>query len=175
MVRCRCWMGEPLQRLGAFDAHRPTAVTSVAFGLDDQRIVSGGADNTVRVWDSLTFAPIGRPRMGHHGEVSSVVFDRDGTRIVSGSVDGSVRVWDAIAGLPIPAEQRELSLVLWPSVPTVDRLPRGADGTVRLWDRLAGRLIGRFGAPLSGDEQTISNLAFSPDGRTIALGATMAG
>ena len=39
----------------------PDAVTSVAFSPDGKRIVSGSADNTVRVWDADTGQEIGPP------------------------------------------------------------------------------------------------------------------
>ncbi len=76
-------------------------MTSVAFSPDGTRIVSGSADNTVRLWDAATGQPIGQPMTGHTGAVSSVAFSPDGTRIVSGSGDKTVRVWDADTGQPI--------------------------------------------------------------------------
>ena len=37
----------------------------MAFSPDGQRIVSGSADNTVRLWDADTGQPIGAPLTGH--------------------------------------------------------------------------------------------------------------
>ena len=68
-----------------------------------KRIVSGGGDKTVRVWDADTGQPIGPPLTGHTDSVSSVAFSPDGNRIVSGSDDNTVRVWDAATGQPIGA------------------------------------------------------------------------
>ncbi len=72
------------------------AVSSVAFSPDGQRIASGGADNTVRLWDTATGQPIGQPMTGHQNAVSSVASSPNGKRIVSGGAD-TVRVWPAYA------------------------------------------------------------------------------
>jgi WD40 repeat protein/tRNA A-37 threonylcarbamoyl transferase component Bud32 len=73
------------------------AVQSVAVSKDDSRIVSGGSDNTVRVWDARSGKEL-LTLKGHTNVVSSVVFSSDGGRIVSCSHDRTVRVWDARGG-----------------------------------------------------------------------------
>jgi WD40 repeat protein len=62
----------------------------------DGRLVSGGADRTVRVW-----SPQGAPEavlQGHDDEVSTVIFTPGGRRILSSSNDGTVRLWDTAGG-----------------------------------------------------------------------------
>ena len=91
-------------------------VMSVAFSPDGTKIVSGSADNTIKVWDAgvctLTpptlspklMAPL--PASGslelkvekqsaHSDRVLSVAFSPDGKTIVSGSADKTIKVWDA--------------------------------------------------------------------------------
>ena len=73
-------------------------VTCVSFLADSGRIVSGGHDNTVKVWDGKT----GQETLslkGHANFVTSVNSSPDGKRIASGSLDRTVRVWDS---RPIP-------------------------------------------------------------------------
>src|SRR5262249_41635743 len=69
-------------------------VLSVAVMPDSGRIVSGSADNTVRIWDAKTFVELAQLK-GHEGSVLSVAVTPDGSRIISGSADKTVRVWDA--------------------------------------------------------------------------------
>ena len=67
-------------------------VSSVAFSPDGKQIVSGSADNTIRLWD-LHGNQIGQPFQGHENLVMSVVFSPDGKQIVSGSTDNTIRLW----------------------------------------------------------------------------------
>ena len=64
---------------------------------DGWRIVSGGGDKTLKVWD----AESGQETLtlkGYANRVTSESFSPDGHRIVSGSDDKTVKVWDAESG-----------------------------------------------------------------------------
>lgn len=163
----------------AFSAH-PGFVHKLAFSPGGTRIVSGGSDNSVRVWDAATHQPIGNPLLGHHGAVSSVTFDPEGTRIVSGSQDGSVRVWDAIGGLPIPAGQgSEVRAVAFRPgfTEAIEReggqmASGGTDSTVKLWNPETGATVRQLGFPTDTDLQdSINTLAYSPNGRQLVTGS----
>ena len=81
----------------------------MAFSPDGRRIVSGGSDKTLRLWDAGTGAPIGAPLTGHTDAVISVAFSPDGRRIVSGEPTTTrMRLWDADTGAPDrrPAHRR---------------------------------------------------------------------
>ena len=58
-------------------------------------LVSGGDDNTVRVWDTSW-----QPMIGHDDTVAGAEFADDGRRIASGSTDKTVRWWDTATGRP---------------------------------------------------------------------------
>jgi WD40 repeat protein len=75
----------------------------VAFSPDGARVVSGGDNHALRLWDTRSGRQIGAPLAGHKGDVMSVAFSADGQRIVSGSADDTLRLWDARSGQPIGA------------------------------------------------------------------------
>ena len=77
------------------------------------KVVSGGADQTVKIWDATTvylrgftgsIVPL-RSCEGHSQMVVAVGFSNSGEHVASGSNDNSVRVWDA-NGCPEPKPLR---------------------------------------------------------------------
>ena len=114
-----------------------SSVWSVAFSPDSQRIVSGSLDNTLRLWDAQTGAPIGEPLAGHEEAVLSVAFSPDSQRIVSGSRDNTLRLWDAQTGAPIgePLEGHGAAVLSVAFSPDSQRIVSGSDdNTLRLWE-----------------------------------------
>jgi WD40 repeat protein len=88
--------GEPPHR-APFWGH-PGPVQAVAVTPDGRRIVTGGADGTVRVWDRETGVEQA-VLTGHTGLVLAVAVTPDGRQIVTGGGDGTVRVWDRDTGV----------------------------------------------------------------------------
>jgi WD40 repeat protein len=76
-------------------------VESVAYSPDGQHIISGSYDNTIRIWDAETGAPVGDPLVGHTYGVRSVAYSPDGQHIISGSGHGTIRIWNAETGAPV--------------------------------------------------------------------------
>ncbi|QRV90507.1 hypothetical protein RhiJN_18525 [Ceratobasidium sp. AG-Ba] len=73
-------------------------VKSVAISPGGNRIASGSADRTIRMWDGITGASFGEPLKGHTDLVLSVAFSPDGRYIASGSADTTTRLWDIETG-----------------------------------------------------------------------------
>ncbi len=161
-------------------------VESVAFSRDGKTLASGSDDGTVRLWDVATHQQIGRPLTGHTGGVTSVAFSRDGKTLASGSDDGTVRLWDVATHRQIggPLTAPTTRAFVFRAVMSVAFSPDGKtlassrlDGTVRLWDVLDGTVRlwdvathRQIGGPL-GHTGSVSSVAFSRDGKTLAIGS----
>ncbi|KAI0046388.1 hypothetical protein FA95DRAFT_1679826, partial [Auriscalpium vulgare] len=148
-------------------------VNSVAFSPDGRRIVSGSADNTIRIWDAETGQPVGTPRKGHTDFVLSVAFSPDGTRVISGSSDRTVCIWDAETGQPVGTSppwtghtDYVLSVAFSPDGRHV--VSSSHDDTIRIWDAETGQPVG---PPLEGHTDDVRSVAFSPDGRHVVSGS----
>jgi len=73
------------------------SVRSVQYSPDGKKIVSGGSDKLVKVWNIDTNNCI-LTLYGNLNKVLSVSWSPDGEKIVSGSFDNSIRVWNANSG-----------------------------------------------------------------------------
>ncbi len=114
---------------------------------------------------------------GHTSKLLSVAFRPDGARIVTTSADGAVRQWDAPLALPAgspPVMAREVEppfdhhaaevLVAVYSPDGESIASGGADHTIRYWRAKGRQQI----AVLHGHAGSVHELAFAPDGRTLA-------
>ncbi|EFX05956.1 mRNA splicing factor [Grosmannia clavigera kw1407] len=61
-------------------------------------LLSGSADNTVRVWDVYHERELLRTYAGHSRALTDLSFSRDGRQFISGSHDRFVKLWDTETG-----------------------------------------------------------------------------
>src|ERR1039457_752795 len=64
-------------------------VFAVAYSPDGTKVLSGGFDNTLKLWDAATGREISTWE-GHTDNVRAVAISRDGTRAVSGGTDSKI-------------------------------------------------------------------------------------
>ncbi|MGQ0636050.1 MAG: c-type cytochrome domain-containing protein [Planctomycetaceae bacterium] len=77
----------------SFAAHSG-GVAAVAFvGPSGERLVSGGADGTLKVWEFLSGKELAS--LNHQSAVSAVAASPDGQRLASAGANGVVRLWNA--------------------------------------------------------------------------------
>ena len=139
-------------------------VRAVAVTPGGLRVLSGGDDGAVRIWDldeGREQAALG----GHTDWVRAVAVTPDGTRAVTGSDDGSVRIWD------LDAEEEQAKLTGHTGeVFSVAISPDGtravtgsSDKSVRIWDLDTGTEL----AALEGHRRPVWSVAVTPDGAKV--------
>ncbi len=154
----RLWDAQSRQPVGAAMSG---SGNGVAFSPDSRRLVSGGADHDVAVWDVKTGRRIGAPLIGHSSYVQAVAFSPDGRRILSGGGDHTLRVWDSDTA-PLVTGPGPVSSVAFS--PDGARIVAAIGDTVGIWDANTGQPAG---APLPGPTAGVTKAAFSPDARRV--------
>uniref|UniRef100_K3WWB5 Uncharacterized protein n=1 Tax=Globisporangium ultimum (strain ATCC 200006 / CBS 805.95 / DAOM BR144) TaxID=431595 RepID=K3WWB5_GLOUD len=85
------WDVESGLKLGTFIGHdAKNQVNSVK--ACDERIISGGSDHTVKIWDRRQRA-CASTLLGHRGSVMCVDYDQN-DKVISGSYDSVTKLWD---------------------------------------------------------------------------------
>ena len=140
-------------------------VWSVDISPAGDRIVSGGSDGNIRIWDRQSGQEL-LLLQGYGGTVWSVDFSPEGDRIASGGSDGVVRVWDTFTGELLNPMVGHFSDVRSAAFDPSGNLiaSAGRDGTVRIWNSRTGRLYHQ----LKGHAGWVRKAEFSPTGDRIA-------
>jgi WD40 repeat protein/tRNA A-37 threonylcarbamoyl transferase component Bud32 len=138
----------------------------IAFTPDSRRIAAPGADGAVGIWDPATGRRLARLEIGKAG-VADALFARSGRTLIAGDDAGSVSFVDVATGRLLRrlsiGDQTVDALALSPD----ERLVAAASfaGPVYVWDTKTGAA---YGPPLPGGTSPGNDVAFSPDGRTLA-------
>ena len=133
-------------------------------------MVSGGADNTVRIWNASSGQQL-QQLNGHTSHVYSVAFSPDTKLVVSGGADKTVRIWDTNSGQQLQQLNGHTNQVnsvrFLPNARHVASL--GHDNTVRLWDTSSGQQLQQL--PANGVGGWSEHLSFCADGKYLAAPA----
>jgi WD40 repeat protein/serine/threonine protein kinase len=183
MARVVQWDAADGRQRQTFSGH-VQPVASLAFSADGTRMATGGwvTDNNVILWDVATGQML-VTLQGHTAQVQAVGFAADGKLLASGSADGTVRLWD-VAGQTELAQFTEQGarfshVCFAPDARTLAAVDE-AWCTVLLYDvagrRQLAKVRGHTRQTVAGEatmtqSYTISALAFSPDGKTLATGS----
>jgi eukaryotic-like serine/threonine-protein kinase len=143
-------------------------VFSVAFSPDGQRVASGSADRTVKIWDTATGKELLSLNDGLSNPVLSVAFSPDGQRLASGA-DNTVKICDSATGKELVSLKGHANYVSSVAFSADGRrLASGsADGTVKIWDSVTGKEL----FSLKGHTDYVFSVAFSLDGQRLASGS----
>ncbi|HZR17440.1 MAG TPA: serine/threonine-protein kinase [Verrucomicrobiae bacterium] len=143
-------------------------IWSVAYSPDGQRVVTGSADRTAKVWDTATGKEV-VSLTGHQDAITSVAYSTDGHRIITGSADETARVWDSVSGKELlvlrgMGHRRDFLYVAFS--PDGRRILTACQYAT-LWDAATGQPLITF----KGHKRSVRGVAFSPDGRLIVTGS----
>ncbi|MEN6318096.1 MAG: caspase family protein [Syntrophaceae bacterium] len=144
------------------------SANSVSFSPDGRSVLTGGDDQTLKLWDVSTGEEI-RSFTGHASLVSSVAFSPDGRYALSGSWDQTLKLWDVETGKEIKTFNGHVNLVSSVTFSPDGRyaLSGSWDQTLKLWDVETGKEIRTF----AGHSGSVTSVSFAPDGRTALSGS----
>jgi len=152
---------------------------------------SGCKQGEILLWNPDTRQPIAQPLVGHTDVVKMLAFSPDGKTLASSSGDNII-LWNVGNGQPLgeiaPGHQPGIldtqtptrSIAFSPDGKTLASSGCGkmgkrpdtpeestvcVEGEIRLWDVATRQLLG---SPIAGHTDTITSVAFSPDGKTLA-------
>lgn len=136
-----------------------TRYTSVAFHPENNNLVTGGGDNTAKVWDVNTGDLI-YTLSGHNGEVSSVAYSQDGSEIVTGSQDSIGRLWRTGTGTePITLSGHNAAVnALAYNSDSSQLATGGADNLAIIWNPENGTIV----RTLARHDGPVNDVAFDP-------------
>jgi WD40 repeat protein len=155
----------PVAELKKMEGHTDE-IKGVAFSNDGLRIVSGGLDNSVRVWDAAS-GKQDKLLQGHTKQVWSVAFHPNNRQVFSASWDTTVRLWDVKTGNEAKRYTHPLD---------VNGIAIARDGNTflsacddkhaYLWNTSSGDQMRSY----SGNTNFVYAVAFAPDGKHLATG-----
>jgi RNA polymerase sigma factor (sigma-70 family) len=158
-----------------------SSVYSVAFSPDGKLLASGGGERgksgAVKLWDLATGKQIASLE-GHADLVVSVAFAPDARTLAAVGRDGAVELWDVGQGKTRADIKGHAAIVFAVAFSPDGKLlasaggeelvkPGNKSGEIRVWDTAGGREV----LVLQGSGDTVTSVAFAPDGRMLASGS----
>lgn len=161
--------GDEGTQLHALTDHWITS--AAALDQDGTRVVAGDNDNRVIEWDVKSGQIIDETAGDLHGSITAVAYVPASKAILVGSTDGSLRTWES--GQLSSASSRTFVTAGSAAVLAVAASRDGrwiasvdSDHEIRIWTA-----DGHLQQTIAGPPTTASALAFSPDGRQLAVAA----
>jgi hypothetical protein len=159
----------PVGEIRSF-AGNPGGENRVLFSPDGQRLISGGSDGRIRVWDVRSGSELLQLKVGE-SNIGAMVLTRDPEFLLTGENDGSIRL--------VNLTEKEVRLV-GRHTDWVRDLALAADGkfllsasggpgtdySIRLWDIAAGKELASIGK----HAKPVDTIAPLPDGRAVLAG-----
>lgn len=150
------------------------AVHGVAISPDSQKLVTGGEDGLIKIWDlaaglQSSTLPLLQTIQAHNNAVLTIAMSPNNQWLASGSWDKTIKIWNLETGELLKTflgHEQLVDAIAWS--PDGQILASGSkDSTVKLWDVQTGALI----RTLDGHQLSVLSLAISPNGEILASGS----
>jgi WD40 repeat protein len=153
------------------------AVLDLSFDSEGGTLATGGADGTVRLWDPAGGGERRTINPGRTAQVYDVAFSPDGTLLATNTAT-ALSVWKAATGGQVdalPVKDGVINALAFG--PDSRTLAYGLDNDgLHLWEEVAtGKKFGKAPRRLTGHRDEVSDISFSPDGRSLATGSVEGG
>jgi WD40 repeat protein len=165
----RIWDVQTGRLKARLDGHR-SSVYDLVFSPDSRRLLSGGDDGSLRLWD---MAGAKQLRIAEKVGLRLCTLSPDG-KVLAGWSGWRISFWDVARWEDVTADDGHAdgveTLVFAPGGTVLASL--GRDHTVRLWDVRGGKQVHKFTGhrPTSSRSRDTCPLAFSSDGRLVTAG-----
>ncbi len=151
-----------------FYIDKSSIVSSVVISQDAKYIVSGSADNSIKIWERESGRLL-KILEGHTESVFSVAISQDAKYIVSGSSDNSIKIWERESGKLLKTLEGHTN---WINSVTISQdtkyiMSGSDDKSVKIWDRESEKLL----KTLDGHRDSVNSIVISQDTKYIVSGS----
>lgn len=141
-------------------------VTSLTWSNDGRRIVSGGKDGKIIIWDAESFLVI-HYIDAHESDVNALAFSSDIKYLLSASSDKTIKLWNVESGKCIKSIINRSSVKSIAFSPDQQLCLAGyQNSTAKLWDLNRGKCL----KTMKWHGFQVSAVAFSPNGEYLLTG-----
>jgi WD40 repeat protein len=162
--------GKEVRTFGRYGAIRGRlGVSNLAVSADGKTLAVGNDRNTVQQWDLSTGKEL-LTEAGHQGPVTAVGISADGKTVATRGLDDTVRFWNSATGsalvsIRLPAEYHRdvFSVAFAANDRVIVQDIRNNSGFHANFDVKTGKPVSHWEL-----ERGVTNLAISPDGKTVA-------
>jgi WD40 repeat protein len=142
-------------------------LAGLRFSPDGSRLAVAGVEKQVHFFDTRDFTPLGR-LPGHPGGLRALCFSPDGSRLFTVGFDGAISQWNVSTG------NLEKTTTVDNAQPrAVAVTPNGEKFAMAIGESIQIRLVADWSVlhELKGHTKIVTDLAFSPDGKSLASGS----
>ncbi|WP_254173907.1 nSTAND1 domain-containing NTPase [Planktothrix pseudagardhii] len=158
------------QLIRTLEGHQQ-AVNSVAFSQDSRLIATGSTDEMIKIWTKE--GSLISTLQGHKDSINQVSFSKQEERLFSASKDGTVRIWD-LKTLPKIIQLKDYKIYSSSFSRQNSNLVASPGRDLRIKDNTKDDVVvlwtlnGEVQKIFRGHQDTVNNVSFSPDGKSIA-------